>query len=137
MAALIAVIGVNANAQSRNQQQLRVTVPFTFNVGNTLLPAGDYTVSIVNPGSDRSVLRFANRDGNATSMIQTTDIAGWANSKGKLTFRHYGDQYFLAQVWMAAEATGLATRNSIVEKKLRQQLGSTAKSVETVAVNAN
>jgi len=135
-AILIAFTAITASAQSRNRQQLRVSIPFAFNVGNTALPAGDYSVSVVNPSSDRPVLQIASRNGESTTMVQTSDVSGWANSKAKLAFRHYGNQYFLAQVWMASEATGLATPNSNLERKLRQQLGKAAKQVEMVAVNA-
>ena len=133
---MISAIGVSANAQSRNRQQLCVNVPFAFNVGNSTLPAGDYNVSVVNPGSDQSVLQIASRDGKSTTMIQTIDVMGWASSKGKLSFRRYGDQYFLAQIWMATESTGFATPNSKTEKRLRQQLGKSAPKAEMVAVNA-
>ena len=134
---LVSLSGIIANAQSRSHQQVRVSVPFTFSVGNASLPAGDYVVSVVNPTSDRSVLQFTSRDGKSTTMISTTDVEGWATSKAKLTFRHYGNQYFLAQVWMASESTGFATPHSSSERTLRQQLGRAAKKVETVAVNAN
>jgi len=133
---LVSVLGVSAQAQSRNQQQLSVNVPFTFNVGNTTMPAGDYKVRIVNPASDRSVLQLTNLNLQTNAMVRTTDIIGWTNSKAKLTFRHYGDQYFLAQVWMASEANGLATPSSSSEKKLQRQLGQTGKSFDMVAVNA-
>jgi len=69
-------------------------------------------------------------------MVRTTDISGWPTSKAKLTFRHYGEQYFLAQVWMASDATGFATPSSNAEKALRRQLGKAAKDVDLVAVNA-
>lgn len=133
---LVSLVGITANAQSRSHQQLRVNVPFTFSVGNTSLPAGEYTVSVVNPTSDHSVLQFANGEGNAITMISTIDIEGWASSQAKLTFRHYGNQYFLAQVWMASESTGFAAPHSRSERTLRHQLGRAAKNVETVAVNA-
>jgi hypothetical protein len=136
IALLIAVFGISANAQSRTRQQLRVNVPFAFNVGNTTLPAGDYRVRVVNPASDQIVLQIASLDGKSTSLIRTTDISGWANSKAKLSFRHYGEQYFLAQVWMAADPTGFALPNSSAEKTLRRQLGKAAKNAEMVAVNA-
>jgi len=135
-AILASVLGVTAQAQSRNRQQLRVSVPFAFNVGNKLLPAGEYRLSVVNPSSDRSVLQIANLNGKSTMMVRTTDISGWSTSKAKLTFRHYGEQYFLAQVWMASDATGFATPNSNAEKALRRQLGKAAKDVDLVAVNA-
>jgi pectate lyase len=135
-AILISVLGVSANAQSRNRQELKVSVPFAFNVGNTELPAGDYTVRVVNPTSDSSVLQIASVDGKFTTMVRTIDVEGWAKSTARLTFRHYGSQYFLAQVWMAAESNGFAAPNSSNEKNLRRQLGKTAKNVDLVAVNA-
>jgi hypothetical protein len=135
-AVLITVFGVSANAQSRSRQQLRVNVPFAFSVGNTSMPAGDYRVSIINPSSDRSVLQFASLDGKSTVMTRTIDISGWPNSKAKLTFRHYGNQYFLAQVWMVGDSTGLATPSSTAERTLKLQLGKVAKNVETISVNA-
>jgi hypothetical protein len=135
-ALLIAVFGICANAQSRTRQQIRVNIPFAFSVGNSTLPAGDYRVNVVNPASDQIVLQIASLDGKSTSMIHTTDISGWASSKAKLSFHHYGEQYFLAQVWMAGDSTGLAMPSSNAEKTLRRQLGKAAKNVEMIAVNA-
>ena len=132
---LIALVAVSAQAQSRNRQQLQFHAPFAFNVGTTSLPAGDYRVSIVNPSSDRSVLRFTTSDGKSTAMIRTIDVEGWAPSKGRLSFHQYGDRYFLAQVWMAGEATGLGMPASKSEKMLQQQLGKTNKNFEAVSIN--
>lgn len=133
---LVGVLGINAQAQSRNRQQLRVDIPFAFSVGNKSLPAGEYRIQVVNPSSDHSVLQIASLDGRTTMMVRTIDIEGSSPSRAKLTFRHYGDQYFLAQVWMAAESTGLATPSSGTEKTLRRQLGKAGKNYEVVAVNA-
>jgi hypothetical protein len=133
---LVALVAVSIQAQSsRNRQQLRFHATFAFNVGNTLLPAGEYRVSIVNPSSNRSILRFSSADGNSATMTQTIDVEGWASPQAKLSFRQYGDRYFLAQVWMAGEATGLATPTSKTEKALRQEMGNTKKNFSTVAIN--
>jgi len=131
---LVVLVAISAQAQSRSNQQLRFHVPFAFNAGNNVLPAGDYRVAIVNPASDHSVLRITSSDGKST-MIPTTDVEGWASSKAKLSFRHYGDRYFLAQVWMAGESTGLVAPTSKSEKALRQQLGISNKNFGTVAIN--
>ena len=135
-AILIVVTGVSAQAQSRNRQQMHFTAPFTFNVGNSQLPAGEYTVQVINPASDHAVLQFRNLSGPASVMVRTTEIVGWANSKGKLNFRHYGDQYFLAQVWMAGETDGLAIQTSNAEKTLRQQVGQKSGLFSMLAINA-
>jgi hypothetical protein len=132
---LVVLVGVSAHAQSRNAQQLRFHIPFAFNAGNSVLPAGDYRVAIVNPSSDHSVLRITSSDGKSTTMIRTTDVEGWAASKAKMSFRHYGDHYFLAQVWMAGESTGLVAPTSKSEKAIRQQFGLSNKNFSTVAIN--
>lgn len=131
---LIGILGASAEAQSRNRQQLRFDVPFAFNVGNVVLPAGAYDVRIVNPSADRSVLQIRGVDGRMAMMVQTTDIVGWATAKGRLGFRHYGDRYFLAQVWMASESTGLAMPRSRAESLLRRQLGKANKNLDLVEV---
>ena len=120
---IVGLLAISAAAQSRNRQQLRVDVPFAFQVGDKVLPAGEYRVSIVNPASDQSVLQIAKVDGKATTLARTIDINGWTSANAKLSFRHYGQQYFLAEVWMAGESTGLATPTSRSEKSLRRQIG--------------
>ena len=132
---LVVLVAVSAHAQSRNDQQLRFHIPFAFNAGNSVLPAGDYRVAIVNPSSDHSVLRITSSDGKSTTMIRTTDVEGWAATKAKMSFRHYDDRYFLAQVWMAGESTGLVAPTSKSEKALRQQFGISNKNFGTVAIN--
>jgi hypothetical protein len=135
-ALLIAALGVTANAQSRNTQRLQVNVPFAFNVGNITMPAGEYNVTIVNPSASGSVLKLSSLDGRSTVMTRTTDIIGWSTAGAKLTFRHYGAQYFLSQVWMESESTGLATPRSSSEKALQRQLGKAPTNYDVVAVNA-
>jgi hypothetical protein len=133
---LVGSLAVSSQAQSRSRQELRVNVPFAFNVGSTSLPAGEYRVSIVNPASDRSVLQIAGVTGHSKTMVLTNDIEGRLKNSALITFRQYGNKYFLAQVWMAADPTGLATTQSRFEKQLQRQLGNGPKNYDTVAVNA-
>jgi len=135
-ALLIAALGVTANAQSRNTQRLQVNVPFAFNVGNATMPAGEYNVSIINPTASGSVLKISSLDGRSTAMTRTTDINSWSTDSAKLTFRHYGARYFLAEVWMESESTGLAAPKSKSEKTLQRQLGRAPTNYDVVAVNA-
>jgi hypothetical protein len=114
-----------------------VEIPFAFNAAEKTLPAGKYIVTIVNPSSDRSVLQIRSSNGSASVLLQTTDIIGKENANAKLMFRRYGDQYFLAQAWMAAERTGLATLKSSAERQLQNEMAKTGKKSELVAVKAN
>ena len=136
IAVLITASSICTQAQSRNRQRLIIEVPFAFNAGNTQLPAGEYNVSIVNPSSDRSVVLIKSSDGQSSALLSTTDIIGWSTSSARLVFRRYDSRYFLAQVWMASEATGMSAPNSKAEKSLRKQLGITKQKADVVAVNA-
>ena len=134
---IVGVLSVNTQAQtSRNTQRLHVSIPFAFDAGNKILPAGDYRVQVVNPSSDHSVLQIASTDGKSSVIVKTTDIQGQSSEKAKLNFRRYGDQYFLAQVWMAAESSGFETPSSKAEKSLRRQLGNVAMNLQIVSVSA-
>ena len=135
-AVLITASSIGAQAQSRNRQRLIVEVPFAFSAGNTQLPAGEYNVSIVNPSSSQSVVLIKSSDGQASVLLRTNDIIGRGTSRAKLLFRRYDSRYFLAQVWMASESTGMAAPNSKAEKSLRKQLGITDQKADVVAVNA-
>ena len=57
MIALLVLVGsmaVAAQAQTSGHTKLISNIPFEFNVGNTTLPAGEYTVAQVNPASDHA-----------------------------------------------------------------------------------
>ena len=133
---LIGLFAVCAQAQSRSGQQLTVDIPFAFNVGNAELAAGQYTVKIVNPSSDRAVLQIRDAKGQSSALVATTDVAGWSSKNARLTFRQYGSQYFLAQVWMAGDATGLKTNSSSAERAASKQVAKNEKASSLVAVDA-
>ena len=46
------VLAINAQAQTK----VIATIPFAFNVGKITLPAGRYTITVLNPSSDRKIL---------------------------------------------------------------------------------
>ncbi len=133
---LIGGLAIGAEPQSRNRQLLTADIPFAFNAGSKTLPSGKYTVTLVNPSSDRNVLQIKSSDGRFSVLLQTTDIIGRVDTNAKLMFRRYGEQYFLAQAWMAAERTGLATVKSSAERKLQDEIVKTGKKSELVAVKA-
>ncbi len=133
---LIGLFTMCVQAQSRSGQQLTVDVPFAFNVGDAELPAGEYTVKIINPSSDRAVLQIRDSKGRSSALIATTDSVSRSTNNARLAFRQYGNQYFLAQVWMAGDATSLETNRSSAERAASKQLGMNEKSSLLVAVSA-
>ena len=97
LALIVGLTAVAAQAQT-TPRAVRFTVPFEFNVNSEVLPAGDYTVSV-----DNQTVRIQKNDGkaNVIALSRRTVSANRSDSRVKLTFRHYGDQYYLAQVWVA------------------------------------
>ena len=134
--ALIIVCGffaLNTHAQTSAPQKIRANVPFAFNVGDKTLPAGDYTLAVVNPASDRKVLQIRNADGHASAIIQTTITAAKHADETKLVFRRYGDQYFFAQAQMDGN-TSLAAARSRTERSTRRTLARTGESTIVTVV---
>ena len=113
---LAGVFTVSAEAQTAGSQKVVANIPFAFNVGNTSLPAGKYTITVLNPSSDRKVLQVRSSNGRSTAITQTTNVIGDASDDSKLVFHRYGDRYFFAQAQMAGETTGLAAPKSRAER---------------------
>ena len=113
---LVAAFAVSAQAQTAGAQKELANIPFAFNVGKTTLPAGKYTVTVVNPSSDRKALQIRSSDGRSSAITQTVGVIGKASDKAKLVFHRYGDQYFFAQAQMAGETVSLAAVKSSAER---------------------
>ena len=108
VAILVGVLASSAPAQSTNQQRIIASIPFSFTVGKTNLPAGKYTVTVVNPSADRRVLQIRSANGRSSAMVITTGIIGKVADSAKLVFERYGNEYFFAQAQMAGDSTSLA-----------------------------
>lgn len=87
-----------ASAQAQTALNYKTfAVPFSFKVGNKELPAGEYKIT-----ADNQVVRVQKTDGkaNAVTLTQRTRGVNHNLSNAKLTFRRYGDQHYLSQVWL-------------------------------------
>ena len=124
---LVGVLAAAAQAQTSSAQKVVASIPFTFNVGQTELPAGKYTITVVNPSSDRKVLQIRNADGRLSAMIQTTSVLRNAAGDAKIVFHRYGDRYFFAQAQMAGDATSLAAVKSKAERAERDAIAKAGK----------
>jgi hypothetical protein len=105
---LAGVLVIGAKAQTSSAQKVIANVPFTFSAGKATLPAGRYTITVVNPSSDRKILQIRSMDGRSTAMVLTTANSVNASENTKLMFERDGDRYFFAQAQLAGESTGLA-----------------------------
>lgn len=87
-----------ASAQAQTALNFKTfAVPFSFKVGNKVLPAGEYRIT-----AENQIIRVQRTNGkdNAVSLTQNTRGTNHNLSGSKLTFRRYGDQYYLSQVWL-------------------------------------
>ena len=114
---LVTLCASAAQAQTSSQQRVIAKIPFAFNVGRTSLPAGKYTISVVNPSSDRKVLQIRSADGRASAMVLTNTLKGILTENAKLVFERYDDQYFFMEAQMPGDATCFAALHSKSERK--------------------
>jgi hypothetical protein len=138
----LGVVTVAAEAQVFGAKQVRARIPFAFNVGKTTLPAGEYTVTytvtVLNPSSDRQVLQVRSKDRRLSALIHSTETTpnNLANAdKAKLVFNRYGDTYFFAQVQMAGDSTIWAAVKTSAERNQQRALAKNVRKA-TIAIIA-
>ena len=91
--ALLAIASVAACTGAMAQQPaVKANIPFGFTVGNTWMPAGEYTVT--SPSND--VLEL--KSDSHVALVASTRSYDESKSGSKLVFDKYGDQYFLHEV---------------------------------------
>jgi hypothetical protein len=127
---LTGVLAVSAHAQTSGAQRVIASIPFAFNVGKTTLPAGKYTITVLNPASDRKTLQIRSLNGRASAIVLTTTSSGRASDTAKLVFERYGDQYVFAQAQMD-ETTLAALRTK--ERGDKQVAKARKKSIVVIA----
>src|SRR5438128_10623051 len=81
-------------------------IPFDFHAGDTVLPAGKYTVT-PNVSTGVAQIRCETCQGLKTILVMMQPvIAKSTPTNGKFVFRRYGDNYFLSQVWHPGSELG-------------------------------
>jgi hypothetical protein len=113
VAATFITVG-NASAQN----QVKVTVPFSFTIGNSTMPAGSYTIK--SDFGSRDLIHLTNWGAKANSMALGTPEQGNPNETGKLVFHRIGDQYFLSEIRCADASMNLHFPVTKAEKRARQ-----------------
>lgn len=115
------VAGVKAQAPSK----VEVEIPFAFSAGKATLKPGIYSIKRMSG----NLLTLRSRDGKSSVILNApvTAAAGDAKLGERLVFNKYGDQYFLAQIWLTVD-TGRqvfterkTARPEVVQVSLRRQ----------------
>ena len=132
MSLFIALAITSVQAESRGK--LEVNIPFDFNVGSKTLPAGEYSVKRLTQNS----MLVVSADGKQSAIVQTlANAQQGVNEKRaaeRLVFRQYGNQYFLAQVWMVRDGEGRALNKSDAERKAADTLKLVANDAKPLTV---
>jgi hypothetical protein len=81
------------------QRSLAVKVPFNFVVGETTLPAGEYTIEPSSIGTAAALLIRSAEGHMGVTFFANPVEANAIQAEAKVVFNRYGDRYFLAQVW--------------------------------------
>jgi hypothetical protein len=131
---LAGVLATNVQAQSGSSQLIVANIPFTFNVGKTSLPAGKYTITVLNPTSDRRILQIRSSNGRSSAMILTSGVIGEVSENSKLVFERDGDHYYFAQAQMAGDSTSLAAPRAKTPATAKPSLGTVAKKSTVVII---
>jgi len=133
MAAVIlaGVLATNVQAQSGSSLLIVANIPFTFNVGKISLPAGKYTITVLNPTSDRRILQIRSTNGRSSAMILTSGVIGEISENSKLVFERDGDRYYFAQAQMAGDSTSLAAPRVKTAATAKPSLGTVARKVRS------
>lgn len=114
--ALLLSIGA-ASVCSAQQRAVGANIPFAFQVGNKTLPAGEYRIerALVGTGNEQLI-----RDGDGVPLmfVPTMPVDSRdGKSEPRLIFNHYGNSYFLSQIW-TAEGSGRQLFKSEREKEV-------------------
>jgi hypothetical protein len=108
-------------------------IPFDFSASNKNLPAGKYTITVLNSSSDRRALQIRSMNGRFSAVVLTNTVIGTVADNAKLVFDRYDDRYVFAQVQLAGDSTSLAALRSHREQK---HLMATAKKKSLVVIVA-
>ncbi len=93
----------------------RVAVPFAFQIGSTHFAPGTYVLS--NPEEDLLYVQGGKHSGFAISMHESTRTPSRISG---VVFHHYGNQYFLREVWTRGDTDYLTCPQSKAEQQARR-----------------
>jgi hypothetical protein len=74
---------------------MKATIPFDFQAGNTLMPAGEYQIHEQGPFV---IVRALGGAGRVTSLMTNSAFEPGEPGVGQLRFDRYGSEYFLTEV---------------------------------------
>jgi hypothetical protein len=115
MIALLSATIFGSLAQAQERTLINVTVPFDFAVGNTGLPAGSYTMSLLFP---MNLIRVQSVDGRNIAFFSSIPaLSRTDKTQSKAVFHRIGGEYFLSEIWEGGSNT---YRRILASKRARE-----------------
>ena len=127
--ATLGTLALLAAASAFGQSSTGFDVPFEFNVGSKVLPAGHYDVS----GRSGTVL-IQGYACSCSAVSVTNSVAGIEPiAEARLVFNKYGDKHFLAEAW-----TSLDTRygSALIKSRTERETVHMAPDVSRISIPA-
>jgi hypothetical protein len=114
----IACLALSIGAAAQ-QPGMKANIPFNFTVGDTNLPAGEYTIS----SPIDQVIRLRSSDNATGATVVSLHCSEAPGSNSTLVFRRYGDRYFLHRVLSASYSSmDLDVPSGKAEKEARSSV---------------
>jgi hypothetical protein len=116
---------------------LQGNIPFEFQVGETVLPAGEYRIT--RNTNSQSILELRSLEGKpGILLLASPQLTAKSAQNTKLVFHRYGSTYFLRQVWQGGFGqNGNALSPSKAEHAIASQTAALARprNVELASVS--
>jgi hypothetical protein len=106
-----------AYGQTVHGKELKLDIPFEFQVGETVLPAGQYQVTL-SASNGRLSLDCLTCQGHVLTTTTGGRGDNEAPTSGLLMFNKYGDKWFLSTVRLPDQAEGRALPESKIEREI-------------------
>jgi hypothetical protein len=131
IALVFAVTMCPSKSQAQVIGNLEADIAFQFQVGNTELPPGKYTIHMLD-NSDLTVMEISSADGKKSAVFDVRDDdANAPPADNELVFNKYGNRYFLAELFDESNPHGSAVIESRDEQRMDKAATKTQEHVAT------
>jgi len=121
IALFVVLIGLATGvAPAQFAEPLNFRAPFAFVVGDSVLPAEEYTIRVVSlPGK----LFFHSADGTVNIFINSVPLQkASTEDRFRVVFHRYGTHYYLSEIWTPGYHTGRMVMQTPAEVDLAKNM---------------
>jgi hypothetical protein len=131
LAALVAVASLAPAMHAQNTIRAQVDVPFSFDYGTSHFGHGTYIISM----DEDNILVLRNRMTSQSAMVLARlELSPAAAKTSQVTFRKYGDRWFLEEVSIAGSENTVSVYESKAERQAARELASRGAEATQVAL---